>query len=235
MKLFVLAGGFGTRLQSVLSGTPKALANIEGVPFLALQLENWVSQGVQSFVFLLHHQAEDIIDFLSAVEGTLLRGCEVVTLVEPEPLGTGGAVGYAVTELGLEEDFLVVNADTWLGSGIRMLEMSCAPAIAVVHLDNVDRYGVVEIEHQDRVAAFKEKNAKGSSGWINAGLCRLSAETFRNWDGSSISLEKQIFPHLASSGKLSAVPITADFIDIGIPEDYQKFCKWSKQGRKGAF
>lgn len=230
-----MAGGFGTRLQSVLGGTPKALAKVGDTPFLSLQLENWVSQGVKSFVFLLHHKAEDVKIFLDNVQNDLLKGCEVATSVEPVPMGTGGAIAYAVKELGVDGDFWVVNADTWLGTGIRELEMSRAPSIAVVYLKNVSRYGLVQIDCKNRVLAFQEKNDQRSSGWINAGLCRLNAEMFRNWDGSPLSLEKQIFPQLARSGKLSAVPITSDFIDIGIPEDYQKFCRWSEQGRKGAF
>ena len=63
MKLLVLAGGFGTRLQSVVSDVPKAVAPVGNVSFLYLQLEHWIAQGVRSFVFLLHHQADLIIGF----------------------------------------------------------------------------------------------------------------------------------------------------------------------------
>ncbi len=68
MNLLVLAGGFGTRLQSVVSQVPKALAPVVGVPFLHLQIEHWKSQGIRSFGFLLHHQAELIIGFLQSNE-----------------------------------------------------------------------------------------------------------------------------------------------------------------------
>ena len=91
--LFVLAGGFGARLQSVLDGAPKALAPVNEKPFLSLQIENSLSQEVNSFVFLLHHHADLIIDFLKSGENKLLKDCKVKYVVEPNPMGTGGATG----------------------------------------------------------------------------------------------------------------------------------------------
>lgn len=234
MKLLVLAGGFGTRLKSVLPGTPKALAPVGEVPFLTLQLENWVEQGIRSFVFLLHHQADQIMGFLDTVKNGLLKDCAVVSLVEPVPMDTGGAVAYAVRELGLEGDFLVTNADTWLGTGIGQLTASRAPALAVTQLDDSSRYGQVQFDDSHRITAFTEKSALRSLGWINAGLCRLRADMFGNWDGGRFSLERQTFPELVQSGEVLAIPVEPDFIDIGIPEDYQRFCRWIAAGRKGA-
>ena len=49
--MLLLAGGFETQVQSVLHDTPKAMAPVGGIPFLALQLKNWLSQYVRSFVF----------------------------------------------------------------------------------------------------------------------------------------------------------------------------------------
>ena len=89
--MFVLAGGFGTRLQSVVE-VPKALAPVGDVPFLRLQIEHWIAQGLNSFVFLLHYQADLIINFLEIEKTSLLKDCEVQWLVEPKPMGTGGAI-----------------------------------------------------------------------------------------------------------------------------------------------
>jgi D-glycero-alpha-D-manno-heptose 1-phosphate guanylyltransferase len=233
MKLLVLAGGFGTRLQSVLPDTPKALAPTGSAPFLALQLENWIGQGVGSFVFLLHHQADQIKTFLHSVEGGLLKDCEITTLVEPTPMDTGGAVAHAVRDLGLDGNFLVTNADTWLGAGIREMSVSLAPAMAVIRLDNPGRYGQVQFDNRYRVTAFTEKNTMDTPGWINAGIYQLNADMFKNWDGKRFSLERQLFPALAESGELRAVVTTHDFIDIGVPDDYNRFCRWLEDGREG--
>jgi len=231
LKMLVLAGGFGTRLQSVLPDTPKAMAPVGEIPFLALQLENWMAQGVRSFVFLLHHHADRIISFLEKSRSGLLKECEIVNIVEPAAMDTGGAVAYAVRELGLAGEFLVVNADTWLGSGVRELLGAPAPAMAVIRLDDTRRYGKVEFDEARRVTAFREKNPQSGGGWINAGMYRLDADLFRAWDGSRFSIEKKTLHDLAGQGRLQAVELDTAFIDIGIPEDYSRFCRLVEEGR----
>lgn len=226
MKLLVLAGGFGTRLKTVISDVPKALAPIGDVPFLQLQIAHWLAQGVREFTFLLHHQADLIIAFLKAHEAGLLNDCKVDWLIEPVPMGTGGAIANAVKTLDLKNEFLMTNADTWLGGGIFELIQSSAPAMAVVNLPDVSRYGQVYFDHGHRVSAFTEKTVECAAGWINAGFCHLSAELFNNWDGEPFSLEQDLFSRLAQSSRLTAVPLQTDFIDIGIPVDYRRFCRW---------
>lgn len=233
MKLLVLAGGFGTRLKSVVSDVPKPLAPVGGVPFLHYQLEHWREQGVRAFVFLLHHQADLIVQFLDERRDSLLAGCTVESVVEPEPLDTGGAVAHAVGQLGLDGEFLVTNADTWLGAGVRELAQAGADAMIVVRQPDVARYGQVEFDEQGCVTAFREKGAAGGAGWISAGMCALRATHFQQWDGRRLSLERDVFPGLLAARALRAVPLESDFIDVGIPEDYERFCRWQQGGRKG--
>ena len=233
MKMLVLAGGFGKRLQSVVAEVPKALAPVGQVPFLYLQIEHWMAQGLRSFVFLLHHQADLIISFLEAEKNGLLSGCQVTWLVEPTPMDTGGAVASAVNQLNLLGDFLLTNADTWLGAGVQDISRSAAPSIAVIRLRDASRYGQVQFNNQFNVTAFREKSSSQGPHWINAGLCRLNADLFKNWDGQPFSLERISLPELAYQGALRAVPLQTDFIDIGIPDDYFRFCHWIAAGRKG--
>lgn len=232
MKLLVLAGGFGTRLKTVITDVPKALAPIGDVPFLQLQLEHWLAQGLREFTFLLHYQADQIIAFLQAHQVGLLKDCQVNWLIEPTPMDTGGAIAHAVKELGLTEDFLMTNADTWLGGGIHEMMQTAAPAMAVVNLADVSRYGQVHFDHAQRVTAFAEKNGQSAAGWINAGLSRLDAGLFRNWDGQPFSLERDLFATLVQNRRLTAVPLQTDFIDIGVPADYHRFCRWVVTGRQ---
>ena len=226
IPLLVLAGGFGTRLQTAVSEVPKALAPIANIPFLHYQIAHWLSQGLNSFVFLLHHQSYLIIQFLITEQDALLKGCEVNWLVEPEPMDTGGAVAYAVEQLNLSDDFLLTNADTWLGDGIKQLLDAPSPAMAVVQVTDAARYGSVELDEQNSVKAFHEKASISGAGFINAGLCLLHPELFKNWDHKPFSLENVFFPVWAKSGILKAVKLNSDFIDIGVPEDYFRFCRW---------
>jgi D-glycero-alpha-D-manno-heptose 1-phosphate guanylyltransferase len=233
MKMLVLAGGSGTRLQSVLVDVPKALAPVGPVPFLYIQIEHWIEQGLRSFVFLLHHQADLIIKFFETEKNGVLRDCKVQWLIEPTPMDTGGAVAYAVQQLALSGDFLLTNADTWLGAGVQDIARSAAPSMAILRLGDASRYGQVQFNDQFNVTVFSEKNCSQGPGWINAGLCLLNTDFFKNWDGQPFSLERISLPELAGRGGLKAVPLQTDFIDIGIPDDYFRFCHWIESGRRG--
>ena len=231
--LLVLAGGFGTRLRSAVSDLPKPLAPAGGQPYLGYLIDNWIAQGVRSMTFLLHHQAQLIEDFVVALElEGRLKGCTLKFLVEPEPLGTGGAVAYAVHEHGLCGDFLVSNADTWLGRGIAELFDAQSPAMAVILVANTQRYGSVRIV-ANKITQFEEKQNSQGEGMINAGLYHLDAGLFARWDGRPFSLEREVFPALVLTDKLSAVSLNTDFIDIGIPEDYFRFCRWIASNKAG--
>jgi NDP-sugar pyrophosphorylase family protein len=232
MKLLVLAGGFGTRLQSIVSDVPKALVPVGNVSFLYLQLEHWIAQGVRSFVFLLHHQADLIIGFLQEKQSGLLKGCEIQWVVEPTPMDTGGAIAYAVEQLHLSGSLLVTNADTWLGTGIQELWQAGSPSMAVVKVADAGRYGNVQFDDVNLITAFKEKSTTAGTGWINAGLCHLYAELFQEWNQEPFSLERISFTMLAAQGKLKAVPLQTNFIDIGVPEDYFRFCRWIEFEKK---
>ena len=230
-SMLILAGGFGKRLRSVVSQVPKPLAPVLDKTFLYHLIQQWVSQGVRSFVFLLHHQSSLIEDFLSAESDGILKGAEVFTVTEPRPLGTGGAVAYAVQQLSLEGSFLVANADTWLGTGVVQLVETSPPALTVVKVKNSERYGAVRFEN-NCVTAFDEKDQSAGPGWINAGLCYLHADMFLGRGQQEFSLERELFPQLVYENKLHAVSLETDFIDIGIPEDYRRFCRWIESGKK---
>jgi D-glycero-alpha-D-manno-heptose 1-phosphate guanylyltransferase len=228
MMLFVLAGGFGTRLRSVVADIPKPLAPIDGIPFLHYQIKNWRSQGISSFLFLLHHQAELIIDFLAEEKNGVLEGCNAEFVIESEPLDTGGAVCNAIKTKGYRGSFLVTNADTWLGADIPKVICADSPAIGVVQLDDCSRYGKVLLDGAGKVTAFQEKRENSGPGFINAGIYHLDTSLFDFGHSGRFSLERDFFPGLAKEGRVNTVEMGALFIDIGIPADYQRFKEWAK-------
>jgi D-glycero-alpha-D-manno-heptose 1-phosphate guanylyltransferase len=231
MKLLVLAGGFGTRLKSAVTDVPKAIAPVGNIPFLYIQIEHWISQGINSFVFLLHHQSHLIINFLISEKDKLLKECQVNWIVESKPMGTGGAVAYAIEQLNISSNFLLTNADTWLGYGIKQVMAAHAPALAVVKVADAWRYGCVELDDNNGVKVFHEKASNNCAGLINAGLCLLHSDLFRGWNQEPFSLEQRLFPFWAKNKMLKAVSLNTDFIDIGIPEDYFRFCRWIESGK----
>jgi len=236
MRLLVLAGGFGTRLKTSIGDLPKALAPVGGIPFLRFQIQNWLSQGIQEYTFLLHHQAYQIIEFLQSESLGLLNKCSVNWVIESTPLDTGGAVANAVRDLQLKGDFWVTNADTWLGTGIVELMQSNtpSPSIGVVKLNDLSRYGQVQFDKNRKVIQFKEKIVSLEPGWINAGIFHLNDSLFNEWDGFAFSLERKFFVELVQLGALKAVPLNSEFLDIGVPNDYTRFCTWVASGQKGS-
>lgn len=223
LRLFVLAGGFGTRLSAILPDTPKALAPVNNTPFLYHQVLNWKSKGIREFTFLLHHKADLIIDFLRNECYELLGDCDFNWIVEDEPLGTGGSISNAIKLLGFNSDFLVINADTWHGDDFTNLFISDTPAMAVKYVNDISRFGGIEIDDNGYIVSFYEKKSVNIKGWINAGLYKLKPNLFQNWFKPNFSLEREFIPHLLNYETIKAVPLDASFLDIGTPEDYNKF------------
>lgn len=176
-----------------------------------------------------------IINYLISEKHNLFANCDVKWVVEPSPLGTGGAIAHAAKKLNLDESFLLINADTWLDSGFSQLMVSSAPSMMVVNVENVSRYGEVVLCKNGSIDAFMEKNGNSNPGWINAGAYLMKPEYFQNWHGAPFSFENITLPFLVDKKLLRAVPSDANFLDIGIPDDYGLFCKWAKLGRFNKF
>jgi D-glycero-alpha-D-manno-heptose 1-phosphate guanylyltransferase len=231
--ILVLAGGFGSRLKSLVSNVPKPLAPVCGKPFLMYLLENLYALGAREFVFLLHYEADSIKRMIEEVmNNDDLDGVKIISLVEDMPLGTGGSIMNAINVLNIDESFMVVNADTWLGSGFKQLSLSSPNSIAAVSVEDCSRYGALVVI-DGKIERFLEKKSSYGSGLINAGLYHLSPDIFNQIrDDTSFSLETDIFPSVVDRGMLSAIEINTDFIDIGVPEDYLRFCRWIESGKE---
>ena len=230
--LMILAGGFGTRLRSLVSDVPKPLAPVAGHPFIFHLIEHWVAQGVKDFIFLLHYEAAQIQVMLDSLA---LRpdfdGVRFRVVVEENPLGTGGAILNAIDFLGMNEGFLVANADTWLGAGIAELALEASSAIAAVNVPNGQRYGFLQFKG-NKITAFDEKLVAAGRGYVNSGLYHLLPEIFDGFEvGSCFSIERDVFPRLVLGRRLGVVKLNESFIDIGIPADYLRFCRWVESGK----
>jgi len=217
--VIVLAGGFGTRLRSVLKGLPKPLAPVDGKPFLFWLLKNLERQGIEEVVLSLYYQAELIEHALKEMQFSM----RVQTVIEPTPLGTGGAAAYVVHQKEGVQDFLLLNGDTWLGDSIVDMINTSSPAVGLVEVSDTSRYGKVEWR-EGMVSKFLEKQPEVGQGWINGGIYHLHASEFNNWNGTAFSLERDYLPECVREGRLHVQTLQTDFIDIGVPESYKYFC-----------
>ena len=235
-KLFVLAGGLGTRLRSLVSDVPKPLAPVAGRPFLMHLIDNWVAQGVKEFVFLLHYESAQIRQLLTNISDyPEFSDIKFIWIVEDVPLGTGGSILNAIKKLEIKESFLIANADTWLQSGIAALSKEAPNIIASVGVPNCQRYGALTFDG-DNVTDFIEKSSVQGRGYVSSGLYHLDPNIFDSFEvGSCFSLEDDVFPGLVLSRQLRSIKLIAEFIDIGVPEDYLNFCNWMELRKKDDF
>jgi NDP-sugar pyrophosphorylase family protein len=117
-EAIILAGGLGTRLQHLVPDLPKALAPINGRPFLEYMLEYLITQKVEHFIFAVSHKKEELKKYLSINYPQL----KISYAEEETPLGTGGAILNAI-DLVKSNAFFVFNADTYFPIDINSLEI----------------------------------------------------------------------------------------------------------------
>ena len=219
-QAIILAGGLGTRLRDTVPDLPKCMAPVAGKPFLFYVINYLRLQGVEQFIFSLGYKHEIIEEYLNTEFSTLNYQCSI----EQEPLGTGGAIRLAC-KLANEKNILIANGDTLFK--IRLTDLATAHennnancTLALKPMHNFDRYGVVELARDGSILSFKEKRFY-TQGLINGGIYLLNRENFlqREWP-EKFSFEKDYLEKKDS--RLFGVVQDHYFIDIGIPEDYDR-------------
>jgi D-glycero-alpha-D-manno-heptose 1-phosphate guanylyltransferase len=218
MQLVVLAGGFGTRLRGAIpEGLPKPMAPIGGRPFLEHLLDRGIAQGVTEVHLLVGFRAEIITDHF----GAAYRGVPVNYSFEEVPLGTGGALKAAASELA--DEFVFANGDTFADLSYPHLLELLGPnvlSMSLALIDDVGRYGSV-VTDGDVAVGFREKGATGP-GLVNAGTYGCRRELLDAFpDSASFSFETDFLEPILPGLRPRFQPVTTGIIDIGTPESYQ--------------
>lgn len=219
MRAIVLAGGLGTRLRDVLSPqTPKALAPVAGRPFLFWLLEHLSGGGVDRVLISVGWRAEAITELLGGWRDAPLA---IDFCIETSPLGTGGALRYALGTIG-DPDVLVVNGDSLAEVDYRALAAAHRArggpiTLSCLELADTGRYGRVRVE-DGRIAAFEEKAGSGP-GTINAGVYAVSRSLLPWLPEAAHSLERDVLAAHTAAIAPGAYCTHGAFIDIGVPED----------------
>lgn len=219
MEAVILAGGFGTRLRSVVADLPKPLAPVAGRPFLAIVLENLARQGCAAVVLSVGYKHE----LISEAFGTTFAGMELRYAVEDRALGTGGAMKLAAHQCR-ESDVFVLNGDSYaeFDSGAMMAAHRAAGSgitVCTVQVADTARYGSVLVEG-NRVVGFSEKGLAGP-GQINAGVYLIARDLMQTMGASEVfSFERDVLAARMADLRPIAFPGSGRFIDIGIPADY---------------
>ena len=221
-EAIILAGGLGTRLRSEVPDLPKCMAPVGGRPFIGYITDYFRRAGIERFIFALGYKSAAFEEFF---EQEFPDGGYAVSL-EDSPLGTGGAIRQACS-LVREPAVLILNGDTFF-----RIDLSALSAFHTTHrahcslslktMLDFDRFGVVELDAEDRVRQFREKQAY-RSGLINGGVYALNRESFLREELPPVfSFEKDYLEKMLGDRRFYGLVQDDYFIDIGIPEDYRR-------------
>ena len=109
MKAVIMAGGRGTRIQSVASDIPKPMIPVLGKPVLQYQIENLKRCGFDDIILVTGYLCDPIIEYFG--DGRSF-GVNISYFNEERPMGTAGALHYLKDRL--KEDFLLLMGDLML-------------------------------------------------------------------------------------------------------------------------
>jgi D-glycero-alpha-D-manno-heptose 1-phosphate guanylyltransferase len=223
-EAIILAGGFGTRLKSVVSDVPKPMALIGDIPFLSYLLEELHNYNFTKVIIAAGYKSEVI----ESHYGSFFKNIKLVYSIEKEPLGTGGAIFEASSMIG-SDHFFVLNGDTFFKIDFSRMEENFIKSksglsVALKAMVNFDRYGTVTTG-EDRITSFNEKEFC-KKGLINGGIYLINKSWFiKRVENKVFSFEKDILEKHVAEDEITYYKSDGYFIDIGIPEDYSKAAK----------
>lgn len=219
MEAIILAGGLGTRLRSVVPDVPKPMAPVGGRPFLELLLATLRSKGITRAILSVGYRAEIIQSYFERH----CVGIDLVYEIEPGPLGTGGAIAASLRHASGDHVF-VFNADTYLDLDLHALAAMWpgdrTPIVVGRSVPDTDRFGRLEFSN-GRIVKFLGSGHRGF-GVVNAGCYLIPSDIFAGVDlPEAFSFEAGYLAGRPPSS-LRIFLTDAQFIDIGVPEDYHR-------------
>ena len=222
-EAIVLAGGFGTRLKKVVKDVPKPMADINGKPFLHYLIRYYERKGIRHVVLSVGYLNNIIKDYFKDRYGKV----KISYAVEEEPLGTGGAIIRSL-ELCETDTVMAANGDTMFLVEPQdvfdfHMEKKADLTMVVREVEDVSRYGSVMLDGNSRITGFAEKNSQTGKGFINGGVYLINRSFISGFSFSRrFSIEKDFFEKEFMTSRFFGKPCGSYFIDIGIPEDYNR-------------
>jgi mannose-1-phosphate guanylyltransferase len=227
MQGLILAGGLGTRLRPLTLNTPKPVVSLVNRPLLSYQLELLKRAGIGDVILSLNYQPTRIQEIIG--DGSQY-GVNIRYVVEPEALGTAGAIKFA--EKFIKETIVILNGDNLINLNIAETikfhrEKRALATIVLETLANPLGYGLVEIDEEKRIKNFLEKPAvedleKITTRTVNAGTYVLEPEVLDLIPANTnYSFEYGVFPELLRRNERFFAFVTDTYwLDVGTPPRY---------------
>lgn len=219
--VFLMAGGFGTRLQPLTDHCPKPMLRVGDKPILELILENFVNAGFHDFFISTHYRAEMIHEHFG--DGSRW-GASIRYVHEETPLGTGGALGLLPHDQ-IEQPIFMMNGDLLTNLNFDNLlkfhlEHDGLATMCVREYEHRVPYGVIESEGH-RIRSMVEKPVHRF--FVNAGIYVLAPELVRSVQpGVRIDMPTLLEQQIDRGRTVNMFPIHEYWLDIGRMEDFQR-------------
>lgn len=216
----ILAAGLGTRLRPLTYTVPKPMLPVCNRPLIAWLIDSLVNDGVREIIVNLHHLPETIERALPA----LFPDVHFAFSYEPEILGTGGAVRNMRARLEGEEDFFLLNGDTYQRPHYDQLrrarrERGAIAALTLRHPPEGDRFTAV-FEEDGLVTGFGE--GPGRPLMFSGSHC-ISTRSFAELpDRKVFGIVDSLYQPLLQQkrAQIAAVIDDGPWFDIGAPRRY---------------
>lgn len=221
--IIILAGGLGTRLREEVNNLPKAMAPINGKPFLEYILDYINQAGFQRVILSTGYMSNSIEEYF----GNNYKSIKIEYSFETEPLGTGGAIALALKKVSTPF-FIVMNGDTMFRINLqqffqRQVELLADISIALRKVEDASRYGQVTLDHDNVVTQFKEKSSTPDAGFINGGIYIIKSKFLKKLSfPEKFSFEKDWLQVEVNKREILGQVFNDYFLDIGVPEDYKR-------------
>ena len=216
----ILIGGLGTRLGALTQHTPKPLLPIGGKPFLDVLVDEARRRGFDDVVLLAGHKSGAVRDYAEGLQRRVGDTCRITVSVEPEPLGTGGAVTYAADLL--QKRFLLLNGDTWFD--FNWLDLATfsngRTAVAAREAPTSERYESLVLGEGGVVRELRVRGGVHAA-LINGGVYHFNKSDFDGFEGR-FSIEEDVLPALIGKSLLRAKQYSGFFLDIGVPDAFEE-------------
>jgi len=228
IQAVILVGGEGTRLRPLTYTTVKAMVPVLNKPYIEYLIEHLSSHRIKESILAMGYRPDSIKEYFK--DRTDFAKSLIYSL-EQTPLGTAGAVKNAADYIKKDRAFFVINGDIFTNLDFTAMirfhhKVKAKVTIALTPVEDPSRFGVVDIDHDQRIHRFVEKPARNEapSNLVNAGTYILEPEILeRIPESKKFMFEHDVFPKLIADGlPVYGYPSSAYWTDIGTPETYAK-------------
>lgn len=220
--IFIMAGGFGTRLQPLTDNCPKPMLKVGDKPILETVIRNFIKAGFYKFYISTHYMPEKIYQHLG--DGSDL-GVSISYVHEDTPLGTGGALGLLPEELQVDQPLILMNGDVLTKVDFRGLlefhiENNADATICVREFEYQIPYGVINGQG-NKITSMVEKPIERF--FINAGIYVLSPGIVKSVpENHHIDMPTLLEQHMLERNNVLMFPIHEYWLDIGRMDDFNR-------------